>query len=220
MDGLPSYEYASILAKRVLFSRAYTFFYTSLIVAGIVEAIFIFIPHGGVGKLPRHPVFTLLEGYVTIGLVCEITLRALQQRHDFCRHRANILDAVVVVISLLASLLYALDLETRGEMLLADALVTTRVIFRLLRLISISKNYKSRVTRARELEVNLFDGADEGPEGAMEYGLHLENYAGEFYSPVSPPVSSGLQPYAGTPSTGRSGRQASRVNSSSMINNG
>ena len=135
-------EYFDILAKRVLHSRTYAGFYLSLVGAGLVEVAWILLPQGGVGQLPRHFVFTIVESYVTVGLVLELALRAALQRRGFWHRLSNTFDMVVAAVSILSTLLFVAGVETRSEALFADLLVTGRVFFRLLRLVAITKSFR------------------------------------------------------------------------------
>ena len=116
-DGLSSAEYADILAKRCVFSQMRRVACTSSILfAGVVEVLWILLPiNSGVAQLPDHPLFTLVEGYVTAGLVSEIVLRAiLEGRREFCQKWSNVLDVGVAAVSLFTALLWAAGLESDG----------------------------------------------------------------------------------------------------------
>ena len=104
-DGTSSSEYVDILARRVVFSRTHTLLCTSVILAGVVEVLWILLPtpSSSVGRLPDHWLFGAVETYVTIGLLGELLLRLALQRRGFWRNRANLFDASVVGISLLSS---------------------------------------------------------------------------------------------------------------------
>ena len=158
-------EYVQILAKRVLYSRAYTCFYLSMIGAGVIEVCWILAPSagGGFGQLPTHPAFTAVETYVTIGLVCELTMRAiLSGPAAFCSLPANVFDTVVAAVSVASSLLIAAGMETPAELLVAEILVTGRVLFRLSRLLAITKSFQRQQQAAyRKLEINLLDDCPE-----------------------------------------------------------
>ena len=145
-------EYLDILAKRVLYSRAYTGFYVSLIVAGLVEVVWILSPtDGGIGHLPHHGAFTLIESYVTVGLILELALRFTLQNRGFWTRLSNIFDMVVVVVSVFSTLMFVAGVETRSEALFADLLVTGRVFFRLLRLLAITKSFKRQPAGVAEV---------------------------------------------------------------------
>jgi hypothetical protein len=87
-------EYANILAKRLVYSRTHTCLCSSMIGAATIEIAWIIAPQaGGVGHLPDHPLFMVIEAYVTVGLVCEILLRfALSKREELCRNPAHMLE--------------------------------------------------------------------------------------------------------------------------------
>ena len=51
----------------------------------IPQVIWVLLPHGGVGQLPDHFLFTVVENYVTLGLFCDISMRAALQGRRFCR---------------------------------------------------------------------------------------------------------------------------------------
>ena len=121
-------EYVETLAKRVIYSRAYTAFYVSVIVAGCVEVAWIFCC--GVGQLPQSSLFAVIESYVTLGLLTEVGMRAALLRRHFCLQVANVVDSLVAATSVATSALMALGLETRAEFLIAEVLVTGRVCFR------------------------------------------------------------------------------------------
>ena len=169
-DGLSSAEYADILAKRVVFSRAHVACTSSILFAGVVEVLWILLPiNSGVAQLPDHPLFTLVEGYVTAGLVSEIVLRAiLEGRREFCQKWSNVLDVGVAAVSLFTALLWAAGLESDGEVLLTEIIVTARVVFRLLRLLSLSRGFRQHQASAdsRKLEVrwdvDIGGGGDDG----------------------------------------------------------
>ena len=65
-------EYIDILARRLAFSRFYTCFFISVIVAGIVEVLWVLSSDGGVGQLPKDTSFVVVETYVTVGLALEL----------------------------------------------------------------------------------------------------------------------------------------------------
>ena len=154
-SALSRNEYIDILAKRVLYSRAYTGFYASLICAGVAEVAWILLPtSGGVGVLPKHGAFTMVECYVTVGLVLEMVLHAALQRHAFWRKPENYFDALVAAVSITSTVSLVSGVETRGEALFADLIVTSRVVFRLLRLLSITKSFqRQQLTADRKLDV-------------------------------------------------------------------
>lgn len=152
-----------ILAKRLLYSRAYTCFYLSMITAGVVEVGWIILAPTasaeGVSQLPTHPAFTAVETYVTLGLLCELSMRAmLFGMKSFCSLPANLFDSAVVAISVGSSVLIALGLETSAELIVTEILVTGRVLFRLSRLLAITKSFRRQQHAAsRKLEINLSD---------------------------------------------------------------
>ena len=82
-------DYVDVLAKHLLVSHAHTIACAAMIVASVIEVVWILLPHGGVGRLPDHPVFVLVESYVTLGLLAETALRVVLQRRDFLRSRAT-----------------------------------------------------------------------------------------------------------------------------------
>ena len=173
-------EYADILAKRVVFSRGHTILCTSMLIAGCVEVLWILLPMGsGVGSLPDHPLFLLVESYVTLGLLCEILLRLVLQRGSFCKRWSNVFDVSVAAISVVSSALFAAGLETPAEMLLGTIIVTARIVFRLLRLVSLSRGFRQQQYAAdRKLDVCM--DVEEGADGELSPG------AG---SPGTPPAS-------------------------------
>ena len=85
-------EYLAVLARRVLYSRAYTGFYISVICAAVFEVSLILMPHGGVGQMPQGALFTAVETYVTLGLLSEVAMRLALQRRRFCSKVSNLLD--------------------------------------------------------------------------------------------------------------------------------
>jgi len=130
----------------------------SVIAAGFVEVAWILLQQGGIGTLPKETMFTVVETYVTLGLVFEICIRASVQWRRFFQSVANVVDAAVAAISVTSSLLLASGLETKTEMLVAESLVIGRVLFRLLRLLAITKAFQRQQAAAdRKLEVNLDD---------------------------------------------------------------
>ena len=161
-SALSRNEYIDILAKRVLYSRAYTVFYASLICAGVAEVAWILLPtSGGIGVLPKHGAFTTVECYVTVGLVLEMALHAALQRHAFWRKLENYFDALVAAVSIVSTVSLVSGVETRGEALFADLLVTSRVVFRLLRLLSITKSFQRQQGAAdRKLDIEFDDIVD------------------------------------------------------------
>ena len=179
---LSRHEYVDILAKRVLYSRAYTGFYVTLIGAGLVEVVWIMSPDGGgVGHLPDHGAFTVVESYVTVGLILELALRAVLQRRLFWTQVANLFDLFVVLVSVFTTVLAWAGAETRSEALVADLLVTGRVFFRLFRLLAITKSYRrQQATSDQKLKVEFDDGADspmvdvESGRGFMEQSLVID----------------------------------------------
>ena len=181
-SSLSRHEYVDILAKRVLTSRAYTGFYVTLICAGLVEVVWILSPDGGgVGHLPHHGAFTVVESYVTVGLILELALRAALQKRLFWTQVANLFDLFVVLVSIFTTVLAVIDAETRSEALFADLLVTSRVFFRLFRLMAVSKSFmRQQATADQKLKVEFDDVMDspmvdvESGRGFMEQGLVLD----------------------------------------------
>ena len=179
---LSRHEYVDILAKRVLTSRAYTGFYVTLICAGLVEVVWILSPDGGgVGHLPHHGAFTVVESYVTVGLILELALRAALQKRLFWTQVANLFDLFVVLVSVFTTVLAVIDAETRSEALFADLLVTSRVFFRLFRLMAVSKSFmRQQATTDQKLKVEFDDVMDspmvdvESGRGFMEQGLVID----------------------------------------------
>ena len=114
-------------------------------------------PSSGFGQLPDSVLFTAVETYVTIGLVCELLLRAVHGGiRNFCRVKANVFDSVVAAVSVLSSILIAAGLETPAELLVAEFLVIGRILFRLSRLLAISKSFQRQQQAAyRKLEINI-----------------------------------------------------------------
>lgn len=166
--AITSYE----LAKRVVFSRTHTVLYSTVIAAGVWEVLWILLPTrtSGIGGLPDHWLFGAVETYVTLGLLGEIVLRLLLQRHDFWRSRANLFDAGVVGISLLSSLLYYAGAQTRIEALFAEVLVVARVVFRLLRLLTATKSLQ-RQQQAVDQKLEVRFGTEGGGGSSEVLGL-------------------------------------------------
>ena len=107
---------------------------------------------------------------MTLGLLGEIVLRLLLQRHDFWRSRANLFDAGVVGISLLSSLLYYAGAQTRIEALFAEVLVVARVVFRLLRLLTATKSLQ-RQQQAVDQKLEVRFGTEGGGGSSEVLGL-------------------------------------------------
>jgi hypothetical protein len=104
--------------------------------------------------------FSLVESYVTLGLLAELGVRAAMQQRAFCAHRSNWVDMAVAAVSLLTSLLILAGLETPAEMLLAEAVIATRVAFRLMRLVSISHAFRQQQQAAgHKLDLSFDPGA-------------------------------------------------------------
>ena len=158
-------EYADILAKRVVFSRAHTLLCSSMLVAGVVEVSWIVLPiSSGSGQLPDHPMFILVEAYVTLGLVLEIALRIILQRREFCQRWSNVFDIVVASVSVVSAALYATGLETPAEMLLGTIVVVCRIVFRLTRLVALSRGFRAqRAASATKLDIDLEASSDFSP---------------------------------------------------------
>jgi len=167
-------EYVDILAKRVVFSRAHVCLCSSILVASVVEVLWILLPmHSASGQLPDHPLFTLVESYVTLGLVIEITLRALLEKRSFCRRWSNVFDVVVAAVSIASSALFVAGLANGlAEKLLETIVVTARVVFRLLRLLSLSRSFRQQRSSAsqKHLEVRMDDLSPRGAGGAAGWG--------------------------------------------------
>lgn len=73
-------------------------------------------------------------------------------------------DSAVAAVSVSSSVLLATGLETPAELILAEGLVLGRIIFRLSRLLSISKSFQRQQQAAyRKLEINLSDAVDSYP---------------------------------------------------------
>ena len=145
-------EYFDILAKRVVYSRAHSCLCGTMILAGVAELSWILLPNGGIGQLPEHPCFVLLETYVTLGLLVEIALRAVLQRRAFLQRWSNLFDCLVVLVSVLSSALFAAGLETPAEMAVLGLVVTGRVAFRLLRLLALTKTFQQHQQAAMHLQ--------------------------------------------------------------------
>jgi hypothetical protein len=114
------------------------------------------------GHLPTSSLFSVVESYVTLGLLAELGVRAAMQQRAFCAHRSNWVDMAVAAVSLLTSLLILAGLETPAKMLLAEAVITTRVGFRLMRLVSISHAFRQqRQAAGHKLDLSIDPGAGE-----------------------------------------------------------
>ena len=168
-------EYADILAKRVVYSHAHALVCASMLVAGVVEVLWILgllTVSTGASHLPDHPLFALLEIYVTLGLVGDILLRLVLQRRDFCRQCANIVDVGVASVSIVSLVLFEAGLETPTEMLLGTIIVTGRIVFRLARLIAVSKGWRQHQRAAdRKLDVQLDVCMDGGSSERLEWDV-------------------------------------------------
>jgi hypothetical protein len=86
------------------------------------------------GHLPTSSLFSLVESYVTLGLLAELGVRAAMQQRAFCAHRSNWVDMAVAAISLITSLLILAGLEVRagtpfqyGECVLVWLALPTRI---------------------------------------------------------------------------------------------
>jgi hypothetical protein len=169
-------EYVDIIARRVRFSRLFAGFYISVIVASLIEVVWVLTPHGGVGRLPDSALFVFVETYVTVGLVLELLLRAILQRAHFCSDRGNILDTVVVAISVTTSLIVASGNETETEILLTELVIAGRVAFRLLRLLTLTKSFH-RQQAATALDVSLDSPDASARSGSPESGRSWEQPA-------------------------------------------
>lgn len=153
-DDSRAMEYADILARRVVFSRAHSAVCTSMLAAGVVEVLWIVAHSFRTSRLPDHPLFVVIESYVTLGLFGEILLRAAMQRREFCRKWANIFDVAVAGVSVVSSALFYAGLETPAEMLLGTIIVTARILFRLMRLVAVSRSLRENQRSAdRKLDV-------------------------------------------------------------------
>ena len=160
-------EYVEILARRILFSRLHSTLCATVLGASVIEVLWIVLPSSasGWGHMPNHWLFFIVESYVTLGLMGEIALRVALERRAFFDKRSNIFDTIVAVVSVIVSLLYTAGLETAMEFAAAEALVTLRIVFRLLRLLSLTKGFKRHrqaADRKMELEVKMeLVGADD-----------------------------------------------------------
>ena len=153
-------EYINILARRLIFSRFYSCFFVSLIVACITEVLWVLLPHGGgVGQIPTDTAFVAIEAYVTVGLALELLLRGILQHKTFwlfCSECANVLDCVVVALSILSNILTFTGHQTETGMVLSEILITGRVIFRLMRLGALTKSFRRQQAAATHtLEVDM-----------------------------------------------------------------
>ena len=129
-----------------------------MIVAGVVEVLWILLPHGGVGRLPDHPLFVAVETYVTVGLLGEVCLRLTLQGCEFFRQFSHLLDLAVAVISVLSSILFVTGMESAEQMAFAEMIVIARILFRLLRLLALTKGFQRQQQAAdRKLEIVLED---------------------------------------------------------------
>jgi len=167
-------EYVDILAKRVVFSRAFVCLSSSILVAGVIEVLWIVLPiRSGYGRVPNHWLFLVVEGYVTIGLIVEILLRAVLEKREFCSKWSNVFDVAVVAGSVASSVLYAAGLETEAEMLLGTIIVMVRVMLRLLRLLAGARGFRQQQQAAeKDLEVRMdIDMDDLSPGGADSIDL-------------------------------------------------
>ncbi|EOD20161.1 hypothetical protein EMIHUDRAFT_255537 [Emiliania huxleyi CCMP1516] len=194
--------YVQTLAKRISYSRAYTAFYVSVILAALVEArkgarsaaqdaacqqhplprpqvVWILLlglsDSSSTGRrLPVSPLFTVVETYVTVGLLAELVVRGAMQQRAFFAHRSNWADMAVAGISLLTSALLLLGLETPAEMVLAEALVFGRVAFRLMRLAF----RQQQAAAGHKLDLSVHNGGDiyggGGDFCAADYGISAE----------------------------------------------
>eukprot|EP00962_Isochrysis_galbana_P014223 scaffold4058_cov121-Isochrysis_galbana.AAC.5 len=132
------------------------------------------------GHLPTSSLFSVVESYVTLGLLAELGVRAAMQQRAFCAHRSNWVDMAVAAVSLLTSLLILAGLETPAEMLLAEAVIATRVAFRLMRLVSISHAFRQQQQAAgHKLDLSIDPEAGGGSRAdAFEGDDFLEEVSG------------------------------------------
>lgn len=150
-------ERIETITKRLLYSNTYQALVASLTIAALVETYWLLSPtHGtGAGQPPPHDTtYLVVETYVTLGLTLDLAARLYLQKCDFFRSPANVLDAAIAAASLLTSLLLALGAQLPSEMFVAELLVAGRVLFRLLRLIAITRSFRRQHAAAgRKLEV-------------------------------------------------------------------
>lgn len=156
--------YADILARRLVFSRVHTAVCATMLVAGVVEVLWILltaISGSGGGGLPTHPLFIFIESYVTLGLLGEILLRVAMQRREFCRKSTNVFDVVVATVSVASSALFYAGMETPAEMLLGTIIIISRIVFRLMRLVSVSRGFRqTQLAADRKLDIDLDSAGD------------------------------------------------------------
>jgi len=166
-------EYVDILAKRVAFSRVHVLLCSSILVAGVIEVLWILLPiRSAAVSVPHHPLFKLVEGYVTVGLVGEIALRVVLEKREFCQKWSNVFDVVIAASSVTSVALFAAGLETEAEMLVGTIIVTARVVFRLLRLLSLGRGFQRHQHTAdcKHLEVRMTDADDDAFDGTSSTG--------------------------------------------------
>lgn len=109
--------------------------------------------------------FTAIESYVTAGLIIELILRAAHAgARKFCSVKTNVFDGLVAAVSVASSFLIAEGLETPTELILAEIIVIGRILFRLSRLLAISKSFQRQQQAIHhKLEINLSEVRDSHP---------------------------------------------------------
>ena len=161
--SVSSVEYAHIAAGRLITSRSCGFFYVSLLAASITETVWILYPWMNVEscchiRFPESPLFFLVEAYLTIGLVADVSARGVWERGAFCAQRGNVFDAIVCGLSILSFGLYYARVDDQVE----AAVLLIRLawlVLRLVRLVAIVQKINRR-NAARHLDVSFPDDDD------------------------------------------------------------
>lgn len=153
------------LANRVLFSRIYAVLYFFLIAANLALIVWIISDLAVNGELRpvSNPGFAVLEVFVNVFLVAEVTLRYVAMRERFFASWANRIDVAVVFVSVTALVFYF-----ASSSLVEEAVTTVVVIFRyviqLARLVVLIKNRKTAIPFSRSISEVDFSTLDDAPE--------------------------------------------------------
>jgi len=95
-------------AKRLLFSKAHYALYLLMIIANLILVVWIIVNAVIVKRFtsPSHWMFLVLEIFINIALAAEVSLMMLTLGKKYWHSRANIVDFVILMLSILSLVLY------------------------------------------------------------------------------------------------------------------
>eukprot|EP00033_Pygsuia_biforma_P002108 GCRY01002339.1.p1 GENE.GCRY01002339.1~~GCRY01002339.1.p1 ORF type:complete len:222 (+),score=14.11 GCRY01002339.1:234-899(+) len=100
-DLMGSLSRWSVQMNRLLLSKSFAYFYIFIIVINIAVIIWTVSE-----KYPTHPLYIIMDVFITLSLTFEVFVRYVATREDFWKTKSNIVDVATCILCLLSLLLY------------------------------------------------------------------------------------------------------------------